>query len=807
MSNIIDSIRMSGTTYAISDSGGTKVVEITQSDYDNLPTSAKTANIMYVITDAEPFDVSNYYTKAETSGATELATAFAATQPKLSAGTNITIDANNVISAEGAGGKAIAAGTNISVTTGETADTVSCTLPITINNNKTVVLPNNANNTANGGYNFVGGMYCQITNYNGGAYPDYAFCHGYYNTVTTECEAAFGKYNQTKNASGAQGISGTSIFTIGNGDWTTRRHNALEVMLNGDIYIADTNDTSTSNYYQKPMIKLQDALGGGGIDSGTVQTMIDQSISGKTNQTDFVSHSGNTTMHVTASEKSTWNAKSNFSGSYNDLTDKPTIPTSASQLTNDSGYITSSALDDYTTTATTSALNNVVTAHTANTSIHVSAEQIAAWNAKSDFSGSYNDLTDKPTLFSGSYNDLTDKPTIPSKTSDLTNDSNFATSAYVDTKLSISDFNTYSGTVNTAIGNKANSSDVYTKSQTSGATEISTALNAKLDTTAYTPTDLSNYYQKSETSGATQIADALSGKVDSSSVVTAVTSASTDNEIPTAKAVWEAASGGGKAIEAGRGISITTGATADTVSFNLPISADTDGSVNKLLVGSGNTIGSDTIKNIVIGDNNTTVGGSSSIRIYSGATIIGYNNYVGCNGQQNDNNDWSTAIGRRNKIGGGNTYIIGVDNNFYDADFYGRKKNYSYVIGRGNTSSLSADGNNIFVFGAYNKITKSDEFALGEYNASSNDGTTSGNTFFSIGNGTSNNARHNAFEIRQNGDIYCSDGTNDVKLQDTITATAANTTALGGLKLVKLTQSEYDNLATKDNSTLYVIVN
>ena len=31
---------------------------------------------------------------------------------------------------------------------------------------------------------------------------------------------------------------------------------------------------------------------------------------------------------------------------------------------------------------------------------------------KPTFSGSYNDLTDKPTLFSGSYNDLTDKPTL-----------------------------------------------------------------------------------------------------------------------------------------------------------------------------------------------------------------------------------------------------------------------------------------------------------------------------------------------------------------------------------------------------------
>ena len=44
------------------------------------------------------------------------------------------------------------------------------------------------------------------------------------------------------------------------------------------------------------------------------------------------------------------------------------------------------------------------------------------------FSGSYNDLTNKPTLFSGSYTDLTNKPTIPTATSQLTNDSGFITS-------------------------------------------------------------------------------------------------------------------------------------------------------------------------------------------------------------------------------------------------------------------------------------------------------------------------------------------------------------------------------------------
>ena len=46
--------------------------------------------------------------------------------------------------------------------------------------------------------------------------------------------------------------------------------------------------------------------------------------------------------------------------------------------------------------------------------------------------GSYSDLSNKPNLAtvatSGSYNDLTNKPSIPTKTSDLTNDSNFVAS-------------------------------------------------------------------------------------------------------------------------------------------------------------------------------------------------------------------------------------------------------------------------------------------------------------------------------------------------------------------------------------------
>ena len=76
----------------------------------------------------------------------------------------------------------------------------------------------------------------------------------------------------------------------------------------------------------------------------------------------------------------------------------------------------------------------------ASASAGITSNDISNWNNKSDFSGSYNDLTDKPTIPTNSdftldglgeksYNNLTDKPSIPSNTSDLTNNSGFITNA------------------------------------------------------------------------------------------------------------------------------------------------------------------------------------------------------------------------------------------------------------------------------------------------------------------------------------------------------------------------------------------
>ena len=143
-------------------------------------------------------------------------------------------------------------------------------------------------------------------------------------TTNNATEFATGQYNISNTVAGVSwGNSGNTLFSVGNGNYQGSEHNAFEVRQNGDIYIT-SGGTSTSS-----MIKLQDALataGSSGITSGQVQTMIDKSISGKTNQSDFTAHTANTTVHVTAAEKNTWNAKSDFSGNYNDLTNKPTIP-------------------------------------------------------------------------------------------------------------------------------------------------------------------------------------------------------------------------------------------------------------------------------------------------------------------------------------------------------------------------------------------------------------------------------------------------------------------------------------------------
>lgn len=351
----------------------------------------------------------------------------------------------------------------------------------------------------------------------------------------------------------------------------------------------------------------------------------------------------------------------------------------------------------------------------------------------------------------------------------------------------------------------ADLSNYYTKTETDGL------LDTKLDVTAYTPTDLSNYYTKAETSGATEISTALSSKADTA---TTYTKTETDNAITAATSTKQdtlvsgtniktingetllgegnitiqGGSGGGKAIEAGRGISITTGETADTVSFNLPISAGTG--TNSIIEGDSTSATSDSSH--AEGRNTKANGNNAHAEGYS-TTASGECSHAEGLG--------SVASSYCSHAEGFQTTASSVSN-VSGIDAY-----YGYQVRHAEGYSTLANNASTHTEGYLTIANNFGEHASGVYNNSTSASTTfgdSGNTLFSVGNGTPSSARHNAFEIRQNGDIYLNDGS---KLQDTVSATAENTTALGGLKLVKLTQSEYDSLTTKDNSTLYVIVN
>ena len=124
---------------------------------------------------------------------------------------------------------------------------------------------------------------------------------------------------------------------------------------------------------------------------------------------------------------------------------KTEIPTKTSELTNDSGYITNTALEPYAKTVDiptkTSQLNNDSGYITTNDVPVKSVDGATGDVVTNAVKTTTQTLTDAQkqqartnigagtSSFDGDYNSLTNKPTIPTKTSQLTNDSEFITDA------------------------------------------------------------------------------------------------------------------------------------------------------------------------------------------------------------------------------------------------------------------------------------------------------------------------------------------------------------------------------------------
>lgn len=297
--------------------------------------------------------------------------------------------------------------------------------------------------------------------------------------ANNQSEHASGQYNISSSASTEFGNSGNTLFSVGNGTADDARHNAFEIRQNGDIYIVDKNGND---------ILLQDNLGGGA--SITVDQVLDNTTSASTNP---------------VSSKAVYDA----------VTDNELVWTNA--------YVT---------------LSGTVSAHTSDTTIHVTSTDKTNWNNAVTSSHTHNNKsaldaitgnvgtmayqsTDSYSSATEVNNALSAKVNSATYTGHTADTTVHFTTGTVQTQID----NSISGKVNTSDivsaitpSNSASTAPIATKVVAENELVMTNALtdldDRKLDASAYTPTDLSDYYTKSQTSGATELSTAFAEKVD-----------------------------------------------------------------------------------------------------------------------------------------------------------------------------------------------------------------------------------------------------------------------------------------------------
>lgn len=324
------------------------------------------------------------------------------------------------------------------------------------------------------------------------AFGDDTHAEGSHTRTVNNSEHASGQYNVSTSASTEFGNSGNTLFSVGNGTDDNTRHNAFEIRQNGDIYIVNKNGQD---------VKLQDEIG-----NITVDQTIDSGTSASTNAVSTSAVYGFVTSYTPS------------------ITVDQVLDNTTSASTNP---VSSKAVYDAVTdnelvwTNAFVALSGTVSAHTEDTTVHVTAADKAAWNAKLDASAIADFFDDAKYEDSGTtkvinfYHGNTIKATIDA--SDFIVDG-MVDDVKIENGYLVIDFNTASGKqdISIPLTDIFDPSNYYAKSETSGATELATAFDAKANTaTTLAGYGITDAYTKSETSGATEISNALGAKVNS----------------------------------------------------------------------------------------------------------------------------------------------------------------------------------------------------------------------------------------------------------------------------------------------------
>ena len=358
---------------------------------------------------------------------------------------------------------------------------------------------------------------------------------------------------------------------------------------------------------------------------------------------------------------------------------------------------------DYVVSESLNDLNTKINAHTANTDVHVTTAEKAAWNAKAD-------LSDIPSVTpyadSVKYNSTTHFVEFYHGTTAGTKVFEYDASPFLidgmvesvevvtvdDVKYLRVTWNSAAGgqVTDIPLGDLFDPSLYYTKEEIDVTDKVvATALNdldsrvieldeRKLDASAYTPTDLSNYYTKSETYSKDEV---------------------------DARDPWESGTGS-NAIVKKNGNNIASGRDSQAEGYNTKATGE-------------------------------------------GAKAEGFNTEA--NGAYSHSDGaWTVANGSHSHTEGHQTSATSES---------------SHAEGTGTLAS----GSHSHAEGYGTIASNNGEHASGYFNVSNTGSISAVKTLFSIGNGSDENSRHNAFEVRENGDIYITINGNDVLLQDYIT--------------------------------------
>ena len=246
-------------------------------------------------------------------------------------------------------------------------------------------------------------------------------------------------------------INGNSVLGSGNISIQGGDANVIEsISFNGSSVPVDGNKNAAITY-TAPVTSVNG-------NTGAVIISVPSKVSDLTNDAGYITSytetdpvfSASVAASITSADITAWNGKSDFSGSYNDLTDKPTIPTvptTLSSFTDDLGSSPTHTHSQYLTSAPVISVNG----QTGAVSISIPTEStVSGWGftknagtitgvtmngaskgtsgvvdlgtvitAHQDISGKANTADLAAVATSGSYTDLDDKPTIPVVPSNL----------------------------------------------------------------------------------------------------------------------------------------------------------------------------------------------------------------------------------------------------------------------------------------------------------------------------------------------------------------------------------------------------